>query len=518
MSPRSRFRYLVLALVCITSAPSLAATRSFSLRAAVNPRDPLSWQFSAVLPKPAWVTLTCDEIGGDHERHQAVAEKTTTPTITLHGLKAKTAYQCRAQSVSETSSLQSTIVRFKTDPLPAALATLLRISVPAADPARVGYTIFNTSEVNVIDSNGDQQLDNWGYINPYLVITDAMGNVRWYYQGIGGADIDVSYLGNDQILFGGDDGMVLMNGEWESLQVAPTIVSLDKKTLLPMSSMTPLVDSFNHDTGISEDGQSIFTLTYECTSNEAKPYYCGPRINQIDRATNTIVWTWSSTIDGASLYSQADSAYGADPYHGNAVDDHWENGVHYLYLSIKHLNQVIKIEHDSKKIIWRLGNGGDFTLYEADGKPADPSRWFSNQHDAKLQGNLFVIYDNGYAVNKDSDFLSRALTLMVDQYNKKAFIQSEYREANWAEKIWGGYDRLQDGSSLIAMGHCWILTPGSHNSSLVLLSLEDTDNDGNRDILWRADFINPKSTLYRAEHIDACDIFNNVSLCPAMAQ
>src|SRR5262249_24724336 len=66
-----------------------------------------------------------------------------------------------------------------------------------------------------------------------------------------------------------------------------------------------------------------------------------------------------------------------------------------LVLSLRHQDWVIKIDYANGTgdghIIWRLGNGGDFTV-----NSTDPNPWFSHQHDAHfVDDKTMVIFDNG---------------------------------------------------------------------------------------------------------------------------
>lgn len=72
-------------------------------------------------------------------------------------------------------------------------------------------------------------------------------------------------------------------------------------------------------------------------------------------------------------------------------------------VSMPEQNWVLKIDwRDGKgtgKILWRLGEGGDFTA-----KTTDPHPWFSYQHDAGFEpvgGNLLTILDDGHERKKN---------------------------------------------------------------------------------------------------------------------
>jgi len=146
-----------------------------------------------------------------------------------------------------------------------------------------------------------------------------------------------------------------------------------------------------------------------------------------------------------------------------------------------------------------------------------------------------TVYDNG------SDRLfagaagySRLVKLQLNEAAspKTARILYEYTEwngdntdpANWAEPFWGGYDEIDNGQHILAaQGHCSFcaLPAGqggtssapSHNSTL--LELAPTLPSGATP-LWKAVFASPDTMIYRAQHIDGCAIFNNLTYCPSL--
>ena len=93
-----------------------------------------------------------------------------------------------------------------------------------------------------------------------------------------------------------------------------------------------------------------------------------------------------------------------DWLHGNAVSYTREDGN--LTLSMPEQDWVIKIDYDngkgSGKVLWKLGQDGDFKAESSDPKP-----WFSFQHDAAFEppgSNMLVLLDNGHRrVEKEKD-------------------------------------------------------------------------------------------------------------------
>ena len=66
-----------------------------------------------------------------------------------------------------------------------------------------------------------------------------------------------------------------------------------------------------------------------------------------------------------------------------------------LIVSVRHQDWVIKIDYQNGygtgDLVWKLGPDGDFGIVSA-----DPSPWFSHQHDANyISDNRVIVYDNG---------------------------------------------------------------------------------------------------------------------------
>src|SRR5437667_7946707 len=82
-----------------------------------------------------------------------------------------------------------------------------------------------------------------------------------------------------------------------------------------------------------------------------------------------------------------------DWLHVNAVS--WSPADGNLVLSIRHQDWVIKIDYGNGAgdghVIWRLGQGGDFTV-----NSAEPNPWFSHQHNAHyVDDHTLILFDNG---------------------------------------------------------------------------------------------------------------------------
>ncbi len=102
--------------------------------------------------------------------------------------------------------------------------------------------------------------------------------------------------------------------------------------------------------------------------------------------------------DGCPSVFLADSANGW--LHSNSITYAPKDGS--LIISMPEQNWVVKIDYKNGagtgKLLWRLGEGGDFTV-----KSADPEPWFSYQHDAGFEpadSDLLSVLDDGHERQK----------------------------------------------------------------------------------------------------------------------
>ena len=147
-----------------------------------------------------------------------------------------------------------------------------------------------------------------------------------------------------------------------------------------------------------------------------------------------------------------------DWLHGNAVSYTREDGN--LTLSMPEQDWVIKIDYargkGSGKVLWRLGDEGDFKAESSDPKP-----WFSYQHDAAFEppgSNMLVLLDNGQRrkekekddakdkdKNKDKDPHSRGQVWKIDESARTATLVTNADLGVYAAAV-GSAHRLSNGN------------------------------------------------------------------------
>jgi hypothetical protein len=273
----------------------------------------------------------------------------------------------------------------------------------------------------------------------FLVIVDERGRPRWQLEGVGGSDIDATWLGDGQILFGGDN----YYGE----HLPPTVIDLDGAVLWQADDerATRLQDheGWHHDVGFdAENPDRLWALTGETVGSGAAEYRSFIVLG-IDHATGETVTTWSGSGHADALPEGEEW----DRWHANAIWDVAEGDETALYLSLRRVGAVVKIWPEADELAWWLGYGGDWTLLEADGTEADVTRWFYGQHDVKRIGDRLTMFDN--SARRPTELgtpPTRVLELALDEEARTARIAFEWSlTPAWSAYRWGGVDPLDDG-------------------------------------------------------------------------
>ena len=142
-----------------------------------------------------------------------------------------------------------------------------------------------------------------------------------------------------------------------------------------------------------------------------------------------------------------------DWLHGNALSYVRDDGN--LTLSFPEQDWVVKIDYangkGSGKLLWKLGDEGDFKVVSTDPKP-----WFSFQHDAAFEppgSNMMVLLDNGHrrvekAKEKDKKDVepdSRGQVWKIDENAKTATLVTNANLGVYAPAM-GSAHRLSNGN------------------------------------------------------------------------
>lgn len=145
------------------------------------------------------------------------------------------------------------------------------------------------------------------------------------------------------------------------------------------------------------------------------------------------------------------AAVAHDWTHGNTVTYTPADGN--IIVSFRHQDWVAKIDYadgkGSGKILWRLGEEGDFGIEQAFGGEIDPHPWFSGQHQPMIYAqNELVIYDNSNARNENGDdniANSRGQVYLIEEEAKTATLVTNADLGVYASFL-GSAQKLSNGN------------------------------------------------------------------------
>ena len=168
-------------------------------------------------------------------------------------------------------------------------------------------------------------------------------------------------------------------------------------------------------------------------------------IQELDAAKNVVFeWHAADHYD----FADVDETYLNDPNnvdwtHLNAVEVDYDGN---LLLSVRHFNEITKIDRNTGQIIWRLGGKKNQFSF-----PNDPAGFIA-QHDARriANGNI-TLFDNGR--NGMTPHPAAAKEYLLDENALSAELVWKYEEgADIISRAMGNVVRREDGKTLIDYG------------------------------------------------------------------
>jgi hypothetical protein len=258
-------------------------------------------------------------------------------------------------------------------------------------------------------------------------VTNLNGQVVWYYDKAVFQDrYFVRLVPGGSLLFHSDDninpnpvfrrGQTLREIDLAGNTLRETNVLRVSEQLTAMGKIP--ITSFHHDTIRLPNGHTVALCSTEKifppgTQGSSGPVdILGDMIVDLDENFQ-VVWAWNSydhlDINRAALQGEvcAPGGPGCPPFELASTANDWlhSNSLDYssdghLTLSVRHQDWVVKINYangaGAGNILWKLGNGGDFTITPVN----DPDLWFSHQHDAGFEDGdtqILSVFDNSNA-------------------------------------------------------------------------------------------------------------------------
>ncbi len=443
------------------------------VQVADNPSLVLEKVFSVTLSDPAALAVRCtrDDLPSEIHLVESV-EPAVDHELRVQGLLAQTTYSCIVAPVDVARSTASEI-DFTTAELPAAMpsATTESNGEPGA-----AYTLM--PHQRLID----------GELSIRLVLMDNDGALRWYYTLPieGYADMGAEYFGDGLFLWGGV-------GLSEAGDGAPRLVSVSHEEVYRADYPGAAESRFHHMADQQYDGTVVTLVEEEVNTDDAE--WTGFAVHRVDVHTDELLWSWSQqqALDSGEVVPDYESDWGVN-WAGVAVD---EAGDEIMVLSLCQVYLVVAIDMSSGSLIWSLGEEGSLDLTEGDHPEC--------QHGLDIDGQRLLLYDNGAAPT------TRAVEYAIDAAAGTAAETWSWTEDGWREPAWGDVDYLGEDRVVIARGHLAGWGDGLGPTQVV----EVDRSDGS--VVWRLSFTDLSDAVFSADSIDGCELFAEVSRCPALA-
>lgn len=430
---------LLLGLGCGSSSPIQPSV------ALVPTTHPLVAQYNISrinLGASTWVEFGPDtSYGRQTSKVPAVGSNILNDTVSIlvAGMKPQTTYHMRAHAEWPGGSWDDQDRTFTTGALP---SSLILPSFTVAAPV---------SGVSAKPAPGVELFSLIAPSNAQGVVTDLEGNIIWYCPGNA---FPIKPLTNGHYIINTTNDLLevdLTCNVIRDISAAQVNASLQANgysfTIPPATSLpTGSGGQFHHDVVVMPNGHWI-ALCEIIQNFDNLPGYSGTMSvvgdALVDLDTNgNVSWAWSS-FDHLDINRHLQGL--PDWTHSNAIVPMSDGN---LLVSMRNQSWILKIDYSngtgSGDVLWRLGDGGDFTILGG-----DPSQWFYGQHYPNIlstngsQMTLAVFDDGNQRVDIDGTACgvtpacyTRAATYQLDEDTKVADVL--WQDLPGFYTFWGG--------------------------------------------------------------------------------
>ena len=362
--------------------------------------------------------VTFERNGDQHQNHTAAkpCQASHSSNTYVAGMRADSDYRMRMESGNGSNMTPGEWVSFHTGILDAAFPPI-SIATP------------RTSQ-----SSSAEPVLLLGLIEPWrTAATDLDGNVVWYLP----APVFLTRMvsGGTFLVFADGPNSVNNSKRWQIIREIDLAGNSVRETNIGRiaeqlesrgiksdckEGASQCVPAFHHEAIRMPNGHTLTIVGLERmfpagTQGSKEPVdILGDLVIELDEEFQLVgVWNAFDHMDinrasiSAEKCKQGEGDDGCTPVFLAKEANGWlhSNSLNYIpgegnfLVSIPEQNWVVKVDYrdgkGSGKILWRLGEGGDFQA-----KSSDPSPWFSYQHDAGFQppgSNILSILDDGHA-------------------------------------------------------------------------------------------------------------------------
>jgi hypothetical protein len=325
--------------------------------------------------------------------------------VYVAGMRAETTYEMRHVRISGPTTEASPPTQFTTGKPTRSFPSFNVVDPIDARTSLADDVIFNST---------------LSVFRPQLtfpVATDRFGRVIWYYDKLLWTE-NKSFAYATQIINGGTalilasccerNGNLLYEIDLAGNTVRQTNLTRVNEQLAARGQ--DIIRGFHHDAVRFPNGHTLVLGMIQRTVPQGElPAFptMGDMVIALDQNLQ-VAWTWNAfeklDVDRAAVLREnclvaygsacpASTVLARDWLHSNKISYSPSDGN--LIISMRHQDWIVKVDYrngtGTGDVLWRLGRGGDFKV-----EPADPSNWFSHQHDAVYVGpNQIAVFDNG---------------------------------------------------------------------------------------------------------------------------
>jgi hypothetical protein len=312
---------------------------------------------------------------------------------------------------------------------------------------------------------------------PNPIATDLSGRVEWYYDpqqsGLGITTFSIgTLLPGGTLLGAGNDRFSVRNNQDVLREIDLAGDPVRETNLAAVNAQLTALGheisyGFHHDVQRLPNGDTlVLAFTERKVDIHGTPAnYIGDLILVLDEDFQ-VAWAWDAfdhlDVNRGPVLGEVvnqgepgpDSVVPDYPavswLHDNAVSLSPADGN--LVLLQRHQDWVIKIDYRNGAgdghVVWRLGQGGDFAV-----NSADPSPWFSHQHNAHyIDDHTLILFDNGNTRRaSDPTAHSRGQVWTLDETSMTATLVLNADLGSYSGAL-GAAQRLANGNYSFTLG------------------------------------------------------------------
>lgn len=308
---------------------------------------------------------------------------------------------------------------------------------------------------------------------PPSIATDLYGRVLWYYAPSLSPELNYPdpprvlriVSGGTFLVIGGDgwqNASVVAEINLAGVPIRETTVGRVNEQLTAMGQ--PTISGFHHDAIRLPNGDTA-VLGY-LTQSVAGTSVLGDMVIVLD-SDFQVVWAWNAFAHMSplrypavlgetcamnySILCPSPNPQAQDWLHSNAISYSPADGN--LTVSMRDQDAVVKLDYENGRgngaILWRLGQGGDFTI-----RSSDPWPWFSHQHDVRyISPTTLILFDNGNTrcQNAPPSCDSRGQVLQLDEASKVVTPTVNVDVGSYSSALGSG-EQLSNGNYFFTSG------------------------------------------------------------------